>query len=124
MLRTKQDSSFSTQQPEQQYVPLKQVSIEACIKSFAADVTIKQIFCNDDTIPIEAAYCFPIEEQAAIYSFIARIDDREIVAQLKEKKEAQKEYSDALQQEHGAYLLEQDEKSQDNFIINAGALPP
>ncbi|CAF3098121.1 unnamed protein product [Rotaria sp. Silwood2] len=64
------------------------------------------------------------EEQAAIYSFIARIDDREIVAQLKEKKEAQKEYSDALQQEHGAYLLEQDEKSQDNFIINAGALPP
>ncbi|CAF2920181.1 unnamed protein product [Rotaria sp. Silwood2] len=63
------------------------------------------------------------EEQAAIYSFIARIDDREIVAQLKEKKEAQKEYSDALQQGHGAYLLEQDEKSQDNFIINVGSLP-
>ncbi|CAF2727638.1 unnamed protein product [Rotaria sp. Silwood2] len=100
------------------------INVEAYIKSFAADVTSKQIFCNDDTIPIEAVYCFPIEEQAAIYSFIARIDDREIVAQLKEKKEAQKEYSDALQQEHGAYLLEQDEKSQDNFIINVGALPP
>ena len=34
------------------------------------------------------------------------------------------EYNDALQQGHGAYLLEQDEKSQDNFIINVGALPP
>jgi hypothetical protein len=58
-----------------------------------------------------------------VYSFVARIDDREIVAQLKEKKEAQKEYTEALQQSHGAYLLEQDEKSQDNFIINVGALP-
>ncbi|CAF4387323.1 unnamed protein product, partial [Rotaria magnacalcarata] len=33
------------------------------------------------------------------------------------------EYSDALRRGHGAYLLEQDEKSQDNFIINVGALP-
>ncbi|CAF3924382.1 unnamed protein product, partial [Rotaria sp. Silwood1] len=112
------------QQSKQQYVPLKQVNVEAYIKSFAADVTIKQIFRNDETKPIEAVYCFPIEEQAAIYSFIARIDDREIVAQLKEKKEAQREYNDAIRQGHGAYLLEQDEKSQDNFIINVGALPP
>ncbi|CAF3456569.1 unnamed protein product [Rotaria sp. Silwood1] len=124
MLRIKQESSFSAQQSEQQYVPLKKVCVKAYIKSFAADVTLKQIFRNDETNPIEAVYCFPIEEQAAIYSFVARIDDREIVAQLKEKKKAQQEYSDALQQGHGAYLLEQDEKSQDNFIINVGALPP
>ncbi|CAF4005964.1 unnamed protein product [Rotaria sp. Silwood1] len=110
------------QQPE--YVPLKRVNIEATIRAFAADVTITQVFRNDEKTPIEAVYCFPIEEQAAIYTFVARIDDREIVAQLKEKKEAQREYNDALQQGHGAYLLEQDEKSQDNFIINVGALPP
>jgi von Willebrand factor A domain-containing protein 5 len=72
---------------------------------------------------VEAVYCFPIEEQAAVYAFSARIDDREITAQLKEKQEARKEYSDALQQGHGATLLEQDEKSQDNFIISVGALP-
>jgi hypothetical protein len=87
-------------------------------------VTITQLFRNDETKPIEAVYCFPIEEQAAIYTFVARIDDREIRAQLKEKKEAQREYNEALQHGHGAYLLEQDEKSQDNFIINVGALPP
>ncbi|CAF1315725.1 unnamed protein product [Rotaria magnacalcarata] len=123
MLRIKRDLSGFSQQVEQLYVPLKQVSVEAYIKSFAADVTIKQIFRNDETKPIEAVYCFPIEEQAAIYSFVARIDEREIVAHLKEKKEAQREYIDALQQGHGAYLLEQDEKSQDNFVINVGALP-
>ncbi|CAF2100033.1 unnamed protein product [Rotaria magnacalcarata] len=123
MLRIKRDGSDVSQQVEQQYVPLKRVSVEAYIKSFAADVTIKQIFRNDETKPIEAVYCFPIEEQAAIYSFVARIDDREIVAHLKEKKEAQREYINALRQGHGAYLLEQDEKSQDNFVINVGALP-
>ncbi|CAF1067254.1 unnamed protein product [Rotaria sordida] len=107
----------------EQYVPLKRVNIAAIIRSFAADVRITQVFRNDETTPIEAVYCFPIEEQAAIYAFVARIDDREIVAQLKEKKVAQREYNEALQQGHGAYLLEQDEKSQDNFIINVGALP-
>ncbi|CAF3817745.1 unnamed protein product [Rotaria sordida] len=123
MLRIKQDSQTSVLTQEQGFVPLKQVNVEATIRSFAADVTITQIFRNDEKQPIEAVYCFPIEEQAAIYSFTARIDDREIVAQLKEKKEAQQEYNNALQQGHGAYLLEQDENSQDNFIINVGALP-
>ncbi|CAF1569699.1 unnamed protein product, partial [Adineta ricciae] len=111
--------------PEQpKYVPLKSVRVEGKIDLFAADVTIKQVFRNDETNPIEAVYCFPIEEQAAVYKFIAQIDDRQIEADLKEKNEAQKEYNEALQQGHGAYLLEQDEKSQDNFVINIGALPP
>ncbi|UJR29812.1 hypothetical protein I4U23_017356 [Adineta vaga] len=109
---------------KEKYVPLKEVRVEGKIHSFAADVTIKQIFRNEETNPIEAVYCFPIEEQAAIYKFVAQIDDRQIEAELKEKKEAQKEYNDALQQGHGAYLLEQNEQSQDNFIINVGALLP
>ncbi|UJR12930.1 hypothetical protein I4U23_017103 [Adineta vaga] len=126
MLRIKSNLSASAVLTQQQanYVPLKRVIIESKIRAFAADVTITQIFHNDEATPIEAVYCFPIEEQAAIYTFKAQIDDREISAQLKEKKEAQQEYNNALQDGHGAYLLEQDEKSQDNFIINVGALPP
>ncbi|CAF3940905.1 unnamed protein product, partial [Adineta steineri] len=112
------------QQNQQQLISLKRLNVAATIRSFAADVSITQLFRNEETTPIKAVYCFPIEEQAAIYSFIARIDDREITAQLKEKKTAHKEYSEALQAGHGAYLLEQDEKSQDNFVINVGALPP
>ncbi|CAF4414210.1 unnamed protein product, partial [Rotaria magnacalcarata] len=110
------------QQPKPEYVSLKHVTVEATIRSFAADVIIKQVFRNDEATPIEAVYCFPIEEQAAVYAFVAHIDDREITANLKEKQEAQQEYSDALRQGQGAYLLEQNEKSQDNFIINVGGL--
>ncbi|CAF2135272.1 unnamed protein product [Rotaria magnacalcarata] len=109
-------------QSKRTHVPLKRVSVEATIRSFAADVTITQVFRNDETTPIEAVYCFPIEEQAAVYAFRARIDDREIVAELKEKDDAQRAYNEALRQGHGAYLLEQDEKSLDNFIVNVGAL--
>ncbi|CAF0713764.1 unnamed protein product [Adineta steineri] len=128
MLRIKPNPTTSILVPHRQqqteYVPLKKVSIDATIRAFAADVTITQVFRNDEKTSIEAVYCFPIEEQAAIYKFVAQIDDREVIAELKEKKEAQQEYNDALQQGHGAYLLEQDEKSQDNFIINVGALLP
>jgi hypothetical protein len=124
MLRIKSYPTSSITTKEQNYVPLKQVTVNATIHSFAADVTITQIFRNEETEPIEAVYCFPIEEQAAIYSFLAHIDDRVIHAELKEKEQAQREYNNALQEGHGAYLLEQDEKSQDNFIINVGALPP
>ena len=119
MLRNKHNNASG----QSDSVPLKRVVVDARLRTFAADVTIQQVFRNDESTSIEAVYCFPIEEQAAIYAFVARIGDREIVAQLKEKEEAQKQYTDALRQGHGAYLLEQDEKSQDNFIINVGALP-
>lgn len=105
-------------------IPLKRVNIDATIRAFAADVTITQVFRNEESTPIEAVYCFPIEEQAAVYKFVAQIEEREIVAQLKEKVEAQQKYNEALKLGHGAYLLEQDEKSQDNFVVNVGALPP
>lgn len=107
-----------------EYIPLKKIRVDANIRSFAVDVTIEQIFRNDEEKSIEAVYCFPIEELAAVYAFTARIDDREVVAKLKKKEEAQQEYNKALRAGHGAYLLEQDEKSQDNFIVNVGALPP
>jgi poly [ADP-ribose] polymerase 2/3/4 len=67
-------------------------------------------------------FSFPVEENAAIYSFIARIDDeREIVAELKEKKTAQQEYTRAIAEGHGAYLFEQDEASNDIFVVSVGA---
>ncbi len=63
-----------------------------------------------------------MEENAAIYSFIAHIDDeREIVAELKEKRQAQQEYTQAIAQGHGAYLFEQNEASNDIFVVSVGA---
>ncbi|CAF0897377.1 unnamed protein product [Adineta steineri] len=121
-IKKQQTSSLAA---SKELVPLKEVRVDARIHSFAADVTLTQVFQNDESMPVEAVYCFPVEENAAIYAFVAHIDDeREIVAELKEKKIAQQEYSQALAHGHGAYLLEQDEASNDVFIVSVGALKP
>jgi hypothetical protein len=113
--------SSSRRQSADKFVPLQNVTVHVNIHSFAADVCIKQLFINNEENPIEAVYCFPVEEQAAIYSFEATLDnDRKIQAQIKEKKKAQREYCDALRQGHGAFLLEQNEKSNDSFTISVG----
>lgn len=96
-----------------EYVPLKQVNIKSIIRSFAADVTIKQIFRNDKHTSVDVIYYFPIEEQAAIYNFTAQIDKREIIVELKKRKDFQKNF-----------LFKQDEQCSENFIINIGLLPP
>jgi hypothetical protein len=70
MLRIKRDTHTNVKQTQEKYVPLKRVNIDARIRSFAGDVKITQVFRNDETTSIEAVYCFPIEEQAAVYSFI------------------------------------------------------
>ncbi|CAF3638431.1 unnamed protein product [Rotaria sp. Silwood1] len=120
MLLIKQQATRSVSLKES--VPLKQIHVNARLRSFAADVTLTQVFQNDESVPIEAVYCFPVEENAAVYAFVARIDnEREIVAELKEKKTAQKEYTEALAQGHGAYLFEQDEASNDIFVVSVGA---
>ncbi len=54
MLRIKQQTNPSVTLKES--VPLKEVHVEACLHSFAADVTLTQVFRNDESVPIEAVY--------------------------------------------------------------------
>ncbi|CAF1043172.1 unnamed protein product [Adineta ricciae] len=105
-------------------IPLRHVSAEAWIHSFTADVTLTQIYYNENNDPIEAVYIFPIEENAAIYEFTARIDDRLITAVVQEKDTAENMYEDAIQRGQTAVLLRQDERTFDTFKINVGFLPP
>ncbi|CAF3084565.1 unnamed protein product, partial [Rotaria sp. Silwood2] len=46
---------------EKVFVPLRNVSVEAWINTFAADITLTQTFINLEDKPIEAIYVFPIE---------------------------------------------------------------
>ncbi|CAF1202574.1 unnamed protein product [Adineta ricciae] len=106
------------------YVPLKNISAEANIHWFAADVTLTQIYFNEESNSIEAVYVFPIEESAAIYEFTAQIDDRTIRAVLKEKEMARQEYNQAMRDGKTAVLLEQSHETYDTFQINVGHVPP
>ena len=54
MLRIKEETASS--HSSNRTVPLKQVHVNAKIRSFAADVSISQVFRNDESVTVEAVY--------------------------------------------------------------------
>jgi hypothetical protein len=54
MLRIKESTASSS--ASNNTVPLKQVRVNVKLRSFAADVTITQVFQNDESVPVEAVY--------------------------------------------------------------------
>jgi len=103
-------------------VPLTGVSIDADVSTFCARVTVTQRYVNSESKPIEAVYVFPLDEGAAVCGFEAVIDGTLVVGEVKEREAAFKMYDDAMEQGHGAYLL--DEERPDVFQASVGNLPP
>ena len=103
-------------------VPLKNVHIDARIIDFISEIKVSQSYVNKEENPIEAVYMFPVEEEAAVISFEAQVDKRKIVTKIKEKKEARKDYDEAIQHSKTAVLLE--ETQPDIFQIKLGHLKP
>jgi Ca-activated chloride channel family protein len=103
-------------------VPLEGVSIEATVTSASARVMIAQRYRNREAQPIEAVYVFPLDEGAAVCGFEAISGGVHYVGEVKTRDEAFKDYDDALQAGHGAYLL--DEERPDVFTASVGNLPP
>jgi Ca-activated chloride channel family protein len=107
---------------EETPVPLDGVSIDVEISTFCARVVVTERFVNRETKPIEAVYVFPLDEGSAVCGFEAIIDGTLVVGEVKEREEAFKMYDDAMEQGHGAYLL--DEERPDVFQASVGNLPP
>lgn len=54
MLRIKQEQTSGS--TSNKTVPLKQVHIDTKLRSFAADVTLTQVFQNEESVAVEAVY--------------------------------------------------------------------
>ena len=107
-----EDSSLS-------YVPLKQVKVEANVRSFVADVTITHVFAHNDSACGQVSYWFPVEEHAAIYDVRAQIDDRELVAALAVKPDARIGGFSPMPDAASERCVPNDEKC----TVHMGALP-
>nr|XP_048273030.1 von Willebrand factor A domain-containing protein 5A-like isoform X2 [Myodes glareolus] len=105
-------------------VPLKSISVTLSINDFVASVSATLNYENEEKVPLEAIFVFPMDEDSAVYSFEASVDGKKIVAELQEKMQAHSIYEDALSQGHQAYLLEEDDYSSDVFSCNVGNLQP
>ncbi|KAF7473689.1 Hypothetical predicted protein [Marmota monax] len=105
-------------------VALKSISVTLSIHEFVACVSATLNYENEEKVPLEASFVFPMDEDSAVYSFEALVDGKKIVAELQDKMEAQHKYEDALSQGQEAYLLEEDSDSRDVFCCNVGNLQP
>jgi poly [ADP-ribose] polymerase 2/3/4 len=103
-------------------VPLKSTHIRARILDVIGQVYLFQQYTNDSASAIEAKYVFPLDEMSAVCGFEAFINGKHIIGHVEEKKKARKEYKKAIEQGHGAYLMEQE--LPDCWTVSVGNLPP
>uniref|UniRef100_A0A8D2IRZ2 von Willebrand factor A domain containing 5A n=1 Tax=Varanus komodoensis TaxID=61221 RepID=A0A8D2IRZ2_VARKO len=106
------------------WVPLRSISVDAVIRSFVADVVSELRYQNEEENPVEVRFVFPLDAVAAVYAFEGLIGGTRIEAQIREKKQAQQEYEDALTEGRQAFLLERERSSSDIFVCTLGNLPP
>ena len=97
-----------TDDPSVDQLPLKSVAAQVHIAGVIADVTIEQVYRNEGTRPLEAIYIFPASTRAAVYGMVMHTGDREIIAEIREREEARREYEEAREQGQTASLLEQE----------------
>ncbi|KAG1961359.1 protein mono-ADP-ribosyltransferase PARP4 [Pimephales promelas] len=105
-----------------QKIPLQAVNVRCKLMDLLCQVIIFQTYTNKSPVPIEAKYVFPLEETAAVCGFEAFINGKHVIGKVKEKEQARKEYKQAIEKGHGAYLMDQD--APDVFTISVGNLPP
>uniref|UniRef100_A0AAR2M654 Poly [ADP-ribose] polymerase n=1 Tax=Pygocentrus nattereri TaxID=42514 RepID=A0AAR2M654_PYGNA len=105
-----------------QTLPLQAVHVRCKLMDLLSQVIIFQTYTNHSAVPIEAKYVFPLEETAAVCGFEAFINGKHVIGKVKEKEQARKEYRQAIEKGHGAYLMDQD--APDVFTISVGNLPP
>ncbi|KAM6317090.1 LOW QUALITY PROTEIN: protein mono-ADP-ribosyltransferase PARP4 [Aegotheles albertisi] len=103
-------------------IPLEGIYIKGRIIDFVAQVVMFQTYTNQNSKPIEAKYVFPLDDKAAVCGFEAFINGKHVIGEVKEKKQAHREYQKAISRGDGAYLMDQD--APDIFVISVGNLPP
>ncbi|XP_023206783.1 von Willebrand factor A domain-containing protein 5A-like [Xiphophorus maculatus] len=105
-------------------VPLKSIDAQLEVKDHVATLVSTLTYENKEDKPLEAVFVFPLPGDAAVCHFSAQIGETHIVAEVKEKQQAQEEYDDALSSGQQAFLLEESEQSPDIFSLKVGRLPP
>eukprot|EP00961_Rhodomonas_salina_P064293 864411-Rhodomonas_salina.1 len=104
-------------------VPLVGVDVKAEVHGFIGQVEIAQCYRNTEDVEVEAVYHFPLDSANSVCAFQAEYEDGTVVkGEVKEKGQARKEYSAAIQEGKQAQLLEQ--QRPDIFTLSVGRIPP
>ena len=103
-------------------LPLKDTRVDVAISGVIADVTVRQVYENHGERPIHARYVFPASTRAAVYGLTMTVGDQRVVARIKQREEAKREFEQAKSDGKSASLLE--ESRPNVFTMNiANVLP-
>ena len=116
------DKSRSCLLTGQTSIPLQGVRIEARVRGLCSDVEVTQRYRNDESVPLECVYVFPLADGAAVSGFQARIGERIIKGRVEERDRAFESYDDAMAAGHGAFLVDQERPN--IFTASVGNLEP
>src|SRR4026207_2024451 len=94
--------------PSVDHLPLKDTRVEISVSGVIADVKVRQIYRNEGSRPINASYVFPASTRAAVYATRMQIGNEIIVAKIKEREQAKKDFDKAKEEGKSASLLEQE----------------
>src|ERR1044072_6197050 len=93
--------------PNVDHLPLKDTRVDISVSGVIADVKVRQIYRNEGSRAINASYVFPASTRAAVYSMRMQIGDEIIVAKIKEREQAKKDFEQAKEEGKSPSLLEQ-----------------
>jgi len=103
-------------------LPLKDTRVDVAISGVIADVTVRQLYENRGERPLHARYIFPASTRAAVYGMTMTVGNVRIVARIKERETAKREFESAKRDGRSASLLE--ESRPNVFTMNVANVLP
>jgi Ca-activated chloride channel homolog len=103
-------------------LPLQSTNVKVRVLGVIAEVIVTQQYKNQGQVPLEARYVFPASTRAAVHAMSARIGERLITADIREKEVARAEYRTAKREGKTAVLLEQ--QRENVFQMHVGNILP
>jgi Ca-activated chloride channel homolog len=103
-------------------IALRGVRLRSYLIGMSQKTTVEQTFVNLEEHAIEAVYTFPLPEDTAVCGFEVVTDDRVLTGRVEEKEDAIDQYTEALSDGNGAFMMEQERP--DVFTTRVGSLKP
>lgn len=89
-------------------LPLEATKVNVAVSGTVADVTVTQTYTNAGKRPINARYVFPASTRAAVHGMRMTIGKHVIVAKIKERDQAKRDYETHKKAGKNASLLEEE----------------
>ncbi|XP_035697799.1 von Willebrand factor A domain-containing protein 5B1-like [Branchiostoma floridae] len=114
-------------------IPLQASRASACLIGYSLGLTASLTYYNDQDVPVDAMFVYPVDESCVVVGFEALVGGRTISLQLKDGPSISREATPTTSQEpfsqddwlyrQTAFIVDEHE-TREIFTVNIGSLPP